>query len=54
MNDFETVRGHLPTDTAPASADIAVEALERIEDALRALTVEHGSQCRCQGCEVLR
>ena len=26
----------------------------RIDHALRHLTHEHGSQCRCQGCEVLR
>lgn len=54
MSAFDTVRDHLPSDTRPASAAIASEALGRIEEALCALTVEHGSQCQCPGCSVLR
>lgn len=51
MNDVEKVKTGINYD---ADGWSALGALERIETALRTLTAEHGSQCRCQGCEVLR
>jgi hypothetical protein len=32
----------------------ATGEIDRLEAALRALTAEHGSQCQCPGCAVLR
>jgi len=56
VNDTEKVRDALAAggDDFPASYRNGHEALDRIESALRALTAEHGSQCQCAGCAVLR
>ena len=53
MNDVDFIkRCLLSADSVDAIS--GREAMERVADALRRLTAEHGSQCKCPGCEVLR
>lgn len=60
MNDVDTIREGLwwmeehmlGVDREMAQA--ADEAVARVESALREMTRDHGTQCQCAGCSVLR
>lgn len=63
MNGIEKARDAFAAsaDDFPASYRDGHSALNEVEaqmarmaEALRHLTAEHGTQCRCPGCEVLR